>query len=85
MMMGSLETTIQDVLEVPKDIPEVINDLDIETDELEIPPAEREEYIKKVDRRIKEYTIKTFNDFRPRKKLLVLDIDYTLFGMSNYL
>ncbi|KAG1687721.1 Ubiquitin-like domain-containing CTD phosphatase 1 [Nymphon striatum] len=77
MMMGSLEETLKDVLEPPSDISEVVNDFDVE--EADIPIAEREEFLAKVNRRIKEYSVKPLNDFRPGKKLLVLDIDYTLF------
>lgn len=41
----------------------------------------REEYLAKIERRIKEYKISVLNEPREGKKLLVLDIDYTLFGM----
>lgn len=41
----------------------------------------REEYLAKIERRIKEYKICVLNEPREGKKLLVLDIDYTLFGM----
>ena len=34
----------------------------------------------KVDKRIKTYEFKILNEPRPGKKLLVLDIDYTIFG-----
>ena len=34
----------------------------------------------KISRRIKGYKIEIINEPRPGKKLLVLDIDYTLFG-----
>ncbi len=40
----------------------------------------REEYLAKIQRRVKEYKIQELNAPRPGKKLLVLDIDYTLFG-----
>ncbi len=40
----------------------------------------REEYLAKIDKRIKDYKIDILNEHRPGKKLLVLDIDYTLFG-----
>lgn len=45
----------------------------------------REEYLAKIERRIKEYKINVLNEPREGKKLLVLDIDYTLFGMSIYI
>jgi hypothetical protein len=41
----------------------------------------REEYLTKVERRVKDYQMTLLNPFRENKKLLVLDIDYTLFGM----
>ena len=39
----------------------------------------REEYLAKVANRVANYEVKIFNDLREDKKLLVLDIDYTLF------
>lgn len=40
-------------------------------------------YLKKIDKRIKEYKINMLNEPRPDKKLLVLDIDYTLFDHKS--
>jgi len=40
----------------------------------------REEYLAKIDKRIKTYDFKLLNEPRTDKLLLVLDIDYTLFG-----
>ena len=40
----------------------------------------REEYLAKIERRIREYKFDILNEPREGKKLLVLDIDYTLFG-----
>jgi len=43
--------------------------------------AERPENLAKVANRVAKYEFKKkFHDFREGKKLLVLDIDYTLFG-----
>lgn len=39
----------------------------------------RQIYLAKVNKRIRDYAIKELNAPRPDKKLLVLDIDYTLF------
>lgn len=36
-------------------------------------------YVAKIKKRVREYTIKELNPLRPGKRLLVLDIDYTLF------
>ncbi len=83
-MIGSKEEDIANVDLSPEDIPTVVNDFDI-GDEVEmglIPIKDREEFLAKVERRVKEYKIKILNEPRNGKKLLVLDIDYTLFG--NY-
>ncbi|XP_042226005.1 ubiquitin-like domain-containing CTD phosphatase 1 [Homarus americanus] len=77
MMMGSLEASVEEVQRIPEDLPPVINDLDIEEEEVAI--ENRSEYLLKVEKRVKEYEVKILNEMRPGKKLLVLDIDYTLF------
>ncbi|KAK7063089.1 Ubiquitin-like domain-containing CTD phosphatase 1 [Halocaridina rubra] len=77
MMMGSLEASVEEAQRIPDNLPTVINDLDIEEEEVAI--ENRSEYLKKVEKRVKEYEIKILNEMRPGKKLLVLDIDYTLF------
>ncbi|XP_063237171.1 ubiquitin-like domain-containing CTD phosphatase 1 [Bacillus rossius redtenbacheri] len=77
MMMGSLEEDIADASSPPDDIPEVINDLDIEEEEIAI--ESKDVYLAKIDRRIRDYKINMLNEPREGKKLLVLDIDYTLF------
>ena len=43
----------------------------------------REEFLAKIERRVSSYEIKVFNEPRAGKKLLVLDVDYTLFGKEN--
>ena len=40
----------------------------------------REEYLSKIEKRVKDLKIDMLNEPREGKKLLVLDIDYTLFG-----
>lgn len=77
MMMGTREEELDKVKEPPPDLPEVINDFDIEEEEIAI--ENREEYLAKIEKRVKEYKIEVMNEPRPGKKLLVLDIDYTLF------
>lgn len=77
MLMGSREEDIAEVSQAPKDMPHVVNDLDTEEEEVEIENSEV--YLFKIQRRIDHYTIIQFNPFREGKKLLVLDIDYTLF------
>lgn len=44
-----------------------------------IPLEKREEVRAKLERRVQTYQAKIFNEPRPGKRLLVLDIDYTLF------
>merc|ERR1712218_41302 len=68
MMMGSLETEIAETQSKPENLPEVINDFDIEEEEVAL--QDKEIYLEKV---------KILNPSRDNKKLLVLDIDYTLF------
>ena len=77
MLMGSREEDIAEVSHAPKDMPDVVNDLDIEEEEVEIENAEV--YLSKIQKRIDHYIIVELNPLREGKKLLVLDIDYTLF------
>ncbi|XP_076806663.1 ubiquitin-like domain-containing CTD phosphatase 1 [Clavelina lepadiformis] len=78
MMMGTVEEDLKDVLEPPTDIGEVVNDFDID-DDVEIKLENREEHLAKIDKRIQSYEMKKLNEPRHGKKLLVLDVDYTLF------
>jgi len=77
MMMGSLEETIKESQTKPENLPEVINDLDIEEDEVAV--QDREVNLDKIAKRVRDYEVKVLNPSRENKKLLVLDIDYTLF------
>lgn len=77
MMVGSLEADIASVNEKPDGI-DVINDFDDEQNDNE-PFETKEIYVSKIRRRVKEYKFEIFNPPREGKKLLVLDIDYTLF------
>ncbi|KAK4336652.1 hypothetical protein RND71_044058 [Anisodus tanguticus] len=54
------------------------NDFDL-PEELETPVDKNEDNIAKIQRRIKDYQVNILNLPREGKKLLVLDIDYTLF------
>lgn len=82
MMVGSKEEDIDSIDLDPLDIPYVINDFDIEDDELDLLAIHnRSEYQAKIEKRVKEIRINILNEMRSGKKLLVLDIDYTLFGM----
>lgn len=77
MLMGSREEDIAEVSQAPENLPDVINDLDIEEEEVEIEKAEV--YLSKIQKRIDNYNVLELNPLREGKKLLVLDIDYTLF------
>ncbi|XP_059050522.1 ubiquitin-like domain-containing CTD phosphatase 1 [Achroia grisella] len=77
MMMGSLEEAIEGARTKPDVGDEVVNDLDIEEEEVDV--ENQEIYLAKINKRVKDYKINILNEPRPGKKLLVLDIDYTLF------
>lgn len=83
MLIGSTEEAINDVASTTADA-EVVNDLDI-PEECEIPICQRQEFLAKIEKRVKEYKINMLNHPREGKKLLVLDIDYTLYGNSSFL
>lgn len=83
MMMGSQEKEILNVEKASRNgLPPLEDDFDIFDDE-EIDADSRipndPEYMTKIHRRVQQYKIKMLNEPRPNKKLLVLDIDYTLF------
>ncbi|KAG5670563.1 hypothetical protein PVAND_000817 [Polypedilum vanderplanki] len=78
MMVGSREEDIASIVLKPDEMDEVLNDFD-EPDQESESYEKKEVYLAKIRRRIKDYKIEEFNKPRPGKKLLVLDIDYTLF------
>jgi ubiquitin-like domain-containing CTD phosphatase 1 len=82
MMMGTCEEKIDDMNKEPENLPEVINDLDIVAEEVIL--QNREENLAKIAKRVEHYKIKVFNEPRKDKKLLVLDIDYTLFDHVSH-
>ena len=77
MLMGSKEDTIAAVSTIPDDLPDIVDDFGKQSEE--IPAEELELFQKKVQRRVKDYQVKVLNEPRKGMKLLVLDIDYTLF------
>ncbi|XP_073423966.1 ubiquitin-like domain-containing CTD phosphatase 1 [Dendrobates tinctorius] len=77
MMMGTREESLEDVLAPPPDNDDVVNDFDIEDEVVEV--ENREENLAKISRRVKDYKVEVLNPPREGKKLLVLDVDYTLF------
>ncbi|CAN7990733.1 unnamed protein product [Ixodes hexagonus] len=83
MMIGSLEQSIAEVASPPADLPEVANDLDEEEDDKGVLVENRDEFVLKVTKRIKSYQMRMVNPPRPGKRLLVLDIDYTIFGNTG--
>jgi hypothetical protein len=62
----------------PVDAPEVLDDFEL-GDEETIDIKDREVNKQKLRRRIEQFKMTLLNPCRPGKKLLVLDIDYTLF------
>lgn len=78
MMVGSREEDIASVNEKPESDDNVVNDFEEEHADAES-FENREVYLAKIRRRVKEYKIEMLNEPREGKKLLVLDIDYTLF------
>ncbi|XP_034178843.1 ubiquitin-like domain-containing C-terminal domain phosphatase 1 [Osmia lignaria lignaria] len=81
MLMGSREEDIAEACHAPKDMPDVINDFKVEEEEIEI------ENVKicmfQIQCRINYYKFVELNPFREGKKLLVLDIDYTIFDHKS--
>ena len=45
----------------------------------------RDENLAKINKRVSDYKLEVRNPPRTGKKLLVLDVDYTIFGMFNKL
>ncbi|KAJ6798440.1 ubiquitin-like domain-containing CTD phosphatase [Iris pallida] len=71
--------TVEDEIFVDQvDSPEVVDDFEIGQDEI-VDIKDKDVNIQKLRRRINQYKIKLLNPCREGKKLLVLDIDYTLF------
>ena len=44
----------------------------------------RDENLAKINKRISDYKLEIRNPPRAGKKLLVLDVDYTIFGVCNF-
>lgn len=84
MMMGTVEEKIEDINKMPENMPEVIDDFDIGNNPVEVDLQNREENLAKIQKRVKDYKINILNDPRPNKKLLVLDIDYTIFDHVSH-
>eukprot|EP01018_Ginkgo_biloba_P016733 Gb_00636 [translate_table: standard] len=74
-MIGTVE---DDIIVDPVDAPEIIDDFELGQDDV-TDIKDKEVNKQKLRRRIEQYKIKLLNPCREGKKLLVLDIDYTLF------
>ena len=79
MMMGSTEAAITSISVAAEAAPEVLDDFDVRDDDT-IDVKDKPENVEKLRRRIEKYEgVPPLNPPRDGKKLLVLDIDYTLF------
>eukprot|EP00227_Mantoniella_beaufortii_P014890 CAMPEP_0197588298 /NCGR_PEP_ID=MMETSP1326-20131121/9630_1 /TAXON_ID=1155430 /ORGANISM="Genus nov. species nov., Strain RCC2288" /LENGTH=317 /DNA_ID=CAMNT_0043153109 /DNA_START=36 /DNA_END=989 /DNA_ORIENTATION=+ len=78
MMMGSTEEKISEITEAASAAPDVLDDFDVGVNE-QIDVRNKGENIEKIRRRVENYKVEPLNGPRDGKKLLVLDIDYTLF------
>ncbi|XP_020599261.1 ubiquitin-like domain-containing CTD phosphatase [Phalaenopsis equestris] len=74
-MIGTVE---DDIFIDQLDSPEIVDDLELGQDEV-VDVKDKNVNKQKLQRRISQYKIKLRNPCRDGKKLLVLDIDYTLF------
>jgi ubiquitin-like domain-containing CTD phosphatase 1 len=84
MMMGTIEEKIEDLNKKPENLPDIIDDFDIDKNADEISLQNREENLNKISKRVREYKINILTELRPNKKLLVLDIDYTIFDHVSH-
>eukprot|EP00054_Salpingoeca_dolichothecata_P022638 m.148801 g.148801 ORF g.148801 m.148801 type:complete len:314 (-) comp24403_c0_seq9:40-981(-) len=77
MMMGTLESDLESKLSRPEGEDNVVNDFDV--DEIELQVADDPRNLAKIEKRVSSYQFDIKAAPRPGKKLLVLDIDYTLY------
>lgn len=78
MMMGSTEAAIDSISAAAEAAPEVVDDFeDIPDDPIDV--VSNPENTEKLNKRVAKYDVPPLNPPRDGKKLLVLDIDYTLF------
>ncbi|KAK3166118.1 hypothetical protein QOZ80_1AG0041640 [Eleusine coracana subsp. coracana] len=74
-MVGTIE---EEIFVGQEDSPELVDDFEFEQSEVTA-IKDKDVYKQKLRRRANQYNIKLLNPCRKGKKLLVLDIDYTLF------
>ncbi|KAJ3364090.1 hypothetical protein HDU91_002741 [Kappamyces sp. JEL0680] len=81
LMMGTKE---EHIIKEPSDMDfDVVNDLDIEYSRGEFAPWKQVENLATLQKVIQETHINVINDLSPRKKLIVFDLDYTLFDCKS--
>ncbi|KAF8716502.1 hypothetical protein HU200_026287 [Digitaria exilis] len=78
-MIGTVE---EEIFVGQEDDPELLDDFDFEQNE-DTSIKDKDVYKQKLKRRASQYKIKLLNPCRKGKKLLVLDIDYTLFDHKS--
>ncbi|XP_065071413.1 ubiquitin-like domain-containing CTD phosphatase 1 [Rhopilema esculentum] len=83
MMMGTAEENLETIIKPPEDVIKLKIKEDEDIGDEEVALENREEFLAKVQRRVASYQIKVLNEPRPGKKLLVLDVDYTLFDHKS--
>ena len=79
MMIGSTEQAISSIAVAAEAAPEVVDDFDVKDEDVVVDVMSNPENIEKLNKRIAKYDVPPLNPPRDGKKLLVLDIDYTLF------
>ena len=79
MLMGTPDAAHASLAAAAESAPEVEDDFDAGVAPDARALADREENVAKLARRVASYKLEPMNPPRPGKKLLVLDIDYTLF------
>ncbi|GMH45984.1 hypothetical protein BSKO_13948 [Bryopsis sp. KO-2023] len=84
MMMGTPEEVIESTSKQVEEAPEIADDFDLDPeDEKNIQVTDRPETQEKLKRRVESVEVKIMNPPREGKKLLVLDIDYTIFDLGG--
>jgi len=78
----NFSTIEEEIFVGQEDDPELLDDFDFEQNEA-TPIKDKDVYKQKLKRRASRYKIKLLNPCRKGKKLLVLDIDYTLFDHKS--
>lgn len=83
MMLGSPEDVIQGAGSAA-DVTDIVDDLQMDEEVFEaLQPHKDPDVLAKLERRIKAVEIKVLNPPRLGKKLLVIDIDYTIFDLGS--